>query len=316
MSGALRHAALRASRRLSLASPASTFATKAPPPTPFAYQDIFEPAAPKEVPWRKLTDQHVSVHEGPFGERVLRVEPEALTLIARQGMTDIAHLLRPGHLQQLSNILADPEASANDRFVALELLKNANVAAGMVLPGCQDTGTAIVMGKRGQRVFTDGDDEAALSRGVYEAYVEKNLRYSQVAPQDMFAEKNTGCNLPAQIDLYAAKGDEYHFHFMVRRRRDEPIRRRTLKPGESDARPAKSDARGRAPLSAREGVALRSLVVNFSPRFFLRVFFHSVSPRSLAFAIADSILPLSPKTRPKAAVPRTRRFCTRRRKLC
>ena len=316
MSGALRHAALRASRRLSLASPASTFATKAPPPTPFAYQDIFEPAAPKEVPWRKLTDQHVSVHEGPFGERVLRVEPEALTLIARQGMTDIAHLLRPGHLQQLSNILADPEASDNDRFVALELLKNANVAAGMVLPGCQDTGTAIVMGKRGQRVFTDGDDEAALSRGVYEAYVEKNLRYSQVAPQDMFAEKNTGCNLPAQIDLYAAKGDEYHFHFMVRRRRDEPNRRRTLKPGESDARPAKSDARGRAPLSAREGVALRSLVVNFSPRFFLRVLFHSVSPRSLAFAIANSILPLSPFSRPKAAVPRTRRFCTRRRKLC
>jgi fumarate hydratase class I len=287
MSGALRHAALRASRRLSLASPASTFATKAPPPTPFAYQDIFEPAAPKDVPWRKLTDQHVSVHEGPFGERVLRVEPEALTLIARQGMTDIAHLLRPGHLQQLSNILADPEASDNDRFVALELLKNANVAAGMVLPGCQDTGTAIVMGKRGQRVFTDGDDEAALSRGVYEAYVEKNLRYSQVAPQDMFAEKNTGCNLPAQIDLYAARGDEYHFHFMVRRRRDEPIRRtRTLtgtNPSPERATPGpRRVTLERASLSAREGVALRSRVVNFSPRFFVFFSFQSVSPRSLA----------------------------------
>ena len=311
MSGALRHAALRASRRLSLASPASTFATKAPPPTPFAYQDIFEPAAPKEVPWRKLTDQHVSVHEGPFGERVLRVEPEALTLIARQGMTDIAHLLRPGHLQQLSNILADPEASANDRFVALELLKNANVAAGMVLPGCQDTGTAIVMGKRGQRVFTDGDDEAALSRGVYEAYVEKNLRYSQVAPQDMFAEKNTGCNLPAQIDLYAAKGDEYHFHFMVRRRRDEPIRRTLTgrNPSPERVTPAKSDARGRAPLERASLSALGLLT-------FLRAF-------SSPFPLARSRKcdrrhdpPSLSLNRPKAAVPRTRRSCTKRRKLC
>ena len=247
--------------------------------TAFHYQPMF-PTAAGQTPWRQLTSEHVSTIELD-GQPILKIEAEALTLLARQAFHDCAHFLRPGHLQQLRAILDDPEASSNDKFVAYDLLKNANIAAGGVLPMCQDTGTAIVMGKRGQRVFTDGDDEAALSRGVYEAYVEKNLRYSQVAPQDMFAEKNTGCNLPAQIDLYAAKGDEYHFHFMVRRRRDEPIRRRTLKPGESDARPAKSDARGRAPLSAREGVALRSRVVNFSPRFFLPLCF---SPRPFPLA--------------------------------
>jgi fumarate hydratase class I len=144
------------------------------------------------------------------------VEPEALRLIAAEAMKDIAHLLRPGHLAQLAAILQDPEASSNDRFVALELLKNANVAAGMVLPGCQDTGTAIVMGKKGQYVWTEGTDEEMLSRGVYDTYHERNLRYSQVAPQNMYDEKNTGSNLPAQIDLMATKGEEYHFHFMAK----------------------------------------------------------------------------------------------------
>ena len=124
---------------------------------------------------------------------------------------NIAHLLRPGHLQQLAKILKDPEASDNDRFVALELLKNANIAAGMVLPGCQDTGTGICIGKKGQYVWTDGKDEAAISRGIFNAYTRRNLRYSQVAPVDMFNEKNTGCNLPAQIDLYSTDGSEYNF---------------------------------------------------------------------------------------------------------
>jgi fumarate hydratase class I len=131
-------------------------------------------------------------------------------------MIDIAHLLRPGHLQQLSNILADPEASDNDRFVALELLKNANIAAGGVLPGCQDTGTAIVIGYKGENVFTFGDDEPAIAKGVYQAYAEKNLRYSQMAPLDMYIEKNTGSNLPAQVELYATPGDAYKFLFLAK----------------------------------------------------------------------------------------------------
>jgi fumarate hydratase, class I len=129
---------------------------------------------------------------------------------------DIAHLLRPGHLAQLAKILKDPEASANDRFVALELLKNANIASGMILPGCQDTGTGIVIGKRGMHVLTDGHDEQHLSRGVFDTYTSTNLRYSQVAPLDMFAEKNTRTNLPAQIELYAAPGDAYNFLFMAK----------------------------------------------------------------------------------------------------
>ena len=150
------------------------------------------------------------------GRPALKIEPAALTLLARQAMIDIAHLLRPGHLQQLRNILDDPEASDNDRFVALELLKNANIAASGVLPGCQDTGTATVIGYKGENVFTFADDEEALSRGVYEAYTQKNLRYSQMAPIDMYTEKNTGSNLPAQIDLYAAPGDAYKFLFLAK----------------------------------------------------------------------------------------------------
>jgi fumarate hydratase class I len=163
----------------------------------------------------QLTSDHVQTID-VGGKKVLQVEPEALRLLASQAMVDIAHLLRPGHLQQLSNILADPEASSNDRFVALELLKNANVAAGKVLPGCQDTGTAIIQGKRGQYVWTDGNDEEMLSRGVFDTYTETNLRYSQVAPLDMFTEANTKTNLPAQVEIYAQPGDTYNFHFMAK----------------------------------------------------------------------------------------------------
>jgi fumarate hydratase, class I len=181
----------------------------------FAFQEILELGDHEGTPYRKLTGDHVAAFEAR-GRRFLEVAPEALTLLTKTAMRDIAHLLRPGHLAQLRAILDDPEASANDRFVALELLKNANIAAGGVLPGCQDTGTAIVMGKRGGRVLTDGADEAAIARGVFETYAEANLRYSQVAPLDMFEEKNTGNNLPAQIELYATDGDEYHFLFMAK----------------------------------------------------------------------------------------------------
>ncbi|HWO25184.1 MAG TPA: fumarate hydratase [Kofleriaceae bacterium] len=181
----------------------------------FAYQEILEIGDHHDTPYRKLTGDHVSALDAG-GQTFLAVESEALTLLTKTAMRDIAHLLRPGHLAQLRAILDDPEASANDRFVALELLKNANIAAGGVLPGCQDTGTAIVMGKRGQRVLTAGGDEIAIARGVFQTYVESNLRYSQVAPLDMFEEKNTGNNLPAQIELYATDGDEYHFLFMAK----------------------------------------------------------------------------------------------------
>ena len=180
----------------------------------FHYQAIFE-HAPDTTVYRKLTSAYVSTTT--FEEReILHVQPEALTLLAREAMDDVSHLLRASHLTQLASILDDPEASDNDRFVALELLKNANIAAGRVLPGCQDTGTAIVLGYKGQQVFTTGDDAEALSRGIYEAYDKRNLRYSQMAPLDMYTEKNTGNNLPAQIDLYAETGGEYHFLFIAK----------------------------------------------------------------------------------------------------
>jgi fumarate hydratase class I len=181
----------------------------------FAYQEILEAGHHEDIVYRKLTGDFVQTFEAR-GHRFLEVAPEALTLLTKTAMRDIAHLLRGGHLAQLRAILDDPEASPNDRFVALELLKNANIAAGGILPGCQDTGTAIVMGKKGQLVLTTGNDEAAISKGVFDTYVEANLRYSQVAPLDMFEEKNTGNNLPAQIELYATGGDEYHFLFMAK----------------------------------------------------------------------------------------------------
>ncbi len=181
----------------------------------FEFQEILAAGHHEHTPYKLLTADHVGTWEAR-GKTFLEVDPAALTLLAKAAMRDIAHLLRPAHLGQLRAILDDPEASPNDRFVALELLKNANIAAGGILPGCQDTGTAIVMGKRGQYVMTGGNDEEALSRGIFDTYVETNLRYSQVAPLDMFEEKNTGNNLPAQIELYATAGDEYHFLFMAK----------------------------------------------------------------------------------------------------
>jgi len=147
---------------------------------------------------------------------MLRVPGEALRTLSSTAFSDVAHLLRPAHLAQLRKILDDPEASDNDRFVAMELLKNANIASGRILPGCQDTGTAIIMGKRGHLVLTDGDDDEYLSHGAYDAYTKLNLRYSQVAPLSMFEEKNTGTNLPAQVDVLGIKGDEYHFLFIAK----------------------------------------------------------------------------------------------------
>jgi fumarate hydratase class I len=173
------------------------------------------PLASGNTPWRLITSEYVSAIEFE-GKTILKVAPEALTVLCGEAMRDISHLLRPGHLRQLRNILDDDEASDNDRFVALDLLKNANIAAGGVLPMCQDTGTAIVMGKKGQQVWTDGDDEAALSEGVLKTFIQSNLRYSQVAALDIFSETNTGNNLPAQIDIYATEGDEYKFLFMAK----------------------------------------------------------------------------------------------------
>jgi fumarate hydratase class I len=183
----------------------------------FKYQELFavDPDSEHKTPFRKLTGDYVSTVEVD-GQSILKVQPEALSLLSATAMHDIAHLLRPGHLQQLANILEDPEATSNDQFVALELLKNANIASGRILPGCQDTGTGIVLGKRGQYVWTDGQDEEHLSRGIYDTYTKTNLRYSQVAPLDMFTEKNTGTNLPAQIDLMAIPGNEYKFLFMAK----------------------------------------------------------------------------------------------------
>jgi fumarate hydratase class I len=180
----------------------------------FRYQELL-PLGSDSTPYRQLTTDYVSTLTAA-GRSFIQVEPEALTLLAREAMRDIAHLLRPGHLSQLRKILDDPEASPNDKFVALDLLKNANIAAGYVLPSCQDTGTALVMGKRGQNVLTRGNDEEALSRGIYETYRDSNLRYSQLAPLDMYKEVNTGSNLPAQIEIFATDGDAYKFLFMAK----------------------------------------------------------------------------------------------------
>lgn len=189
----------------------------------FQFSPMFpQPAA--DTPYRKLTGDFVGT--GTYrGSKVLEVDREALTLLAQAAVHDISHLFRPGHLAQLAKILDDPEASDNDRFVARTLLENANVSAGMVLPSCQDTGTAIVMGKKGQQVWThggegDGDapggDEEALARGIHRTYTETNLRYSQVAPITTYEEVNTGTNLPAQIDLIAVDGNEYNFLVMTK----------------------------------------------------------------------------------------------------
>jgi fumarate hydratase, class I len=170
---------------------------------------------PDATPYRRLTTQGVRI-EKALGQEILAVEPTALRLIAEQAMIDINHLLRPGHLAHLAKILNDPEATANDKFVAYDLLKNANIAAGGVLPMCQDTGTAIVVAKKGRRVWTDGLDVEALSDGIREAYRKKNLRYSQVAPLSTFEEQNTGDNLPAQIEIAAEGEDSYKFLFIAK----------------------------------------------------------------------------------------------------
>ncbi|MDG5497081.1 MULTISPECIES: fumarate hydratase [Azospirillaceae] len=173
------------------------------------------PLGEDKTPYRKLTADYVSVSEFE-GESILKVEPEGMRLLAEQAFIDINHLLRPGHLAQLAKILDDKEASANDRFVALDLLKNASIAAGGVLPMCQDTGTAIVMGKKGRRVWTKGADDLALADGIRDAYLKRNLRYSQVAPLSMYEEKNTRTNLPGQIEIYAEGEDAYKFFFMAK----------------------------------------------------------------------------------------------------
>jgi fumarate hydratase, class I len=180
----------------------------------FSFTELL-PLGHDDTEYRKIAEGGVSSHRA-FGRNFLEVDPQALTSLTTMAMRDIAHLLRPAHLRQLRSILDDPEASPNDRYVARDLLQNACIAAGGVLPMCQDTGTAIVMGKRGQQVLTDGRDEEHIARGVYDAYTTLNLRYSQMAPLTMWEEKNTGSNLPAQIELYATDGDAYKFLFMAK----------------------------------------------------------------------------------------------------
>ncbi len=180
----------------------------------YLHHEMF-PLGEDETPWRKLGGDFVSAAAFE-GETVLKVDPRALTLLTAEAFKDVSHLLRPAHLAQLAGILDDKEASDNDRFVALDLLKNASIAAGGVLPMCQDTGTAIILGYKGANVWTGGGDEAAISEGVLKTYTEANLRYSQVAPLDLFEETNTGNNLPAQIDIYAAEGDAYKFLFIAK----------------------------------------------------------------------------------------------------
>ena len=183
-------------------------------PPPFKYQEPF-PMGKDNTEYYLLTQEHVSV-ETCHGKEVLVIEPEALTKLSNAAFRDVSFLLRREHNQMVAKILHDPEASDNDKYVALTMLRNAEVASKGVLPFCQDTGTAIVVGKKGQQVWTGGGDEEALSLGVYKTYTEENLRYSQNAPLDMYNEVNTKCNLPAQIDLYAVDGMEYKFLFMTK----------------------------------------------------------------------------------------------------
>lgn len=179
----------------------------------FRYTDPM-PLGKDTTEYRLLSSEHVTLSEFE-GKPILKVAPEALSLLAAEAVKDVSHLYRASHLAQLRAILDDPEATNNDRFVAMELLKNANISAGMILPGCQDTGTAVVMAKKGQQVWSEGDREA-LSRGIFKTFAEDNLRYSQIAPLSMYEEKNTGTNLPAQIDIEAVDGDSYKFLFMTK----------------------------------------------------------------------------------------------------
>jgi fumarate hydratase class I len=180
----------------------------------FQYQKLFEYGADK-THYRKITDQYVSILK-VGDQEFIKVDPKALELLAQVAFADVSHLLRTNHLKQLEKILKDPEASENDRYVALELIRNAIIAAEGKFPSCQDTGTALILAKKGEQVLTGAVDEEALSRGVFTTFQEKNLRYSQMAPLTMFDERNTGTNLPAQIEIYAEAGDEYHFLFVAK----------------------------------------------------------------------------------------------------
>ena len=181
---------------------------------PAEYVDLF-PLSEDPTPYRQLSDQFVSTLEAD-GTEFLKIDGEAIRLLTEQAFIDINHLLRPGHLKQLASILDDPESTDNDRFVAYDLLKNANIASGGILPMCQDTGTAIVMGKRGRNVLTSANDEQSIGQGIFDAYEKKNLRYSQLAPLSMFKEQNTKNNLPAQIDIYSEPGNSYKFQFIAK----------------------------------------------------------------------------------------------------
>src|SRR5690348_9988964 len=188
------------------------------PVPPYKHSPLF-PLGADSTTYRKISSEGVRV-EKIMGRDVLVVSREAMRALSEAAFADINHLLRPGHLASLKSIVEDPEASDNDKFVAFDFLKNANIAAGGVLPMCQDTGTAIIMGKKGRLVFTDGEDEAALAEGARDAYLRKNLRYSQLAPLSMFQERNTKSNMPAQVEIYAAgKGeddDSYKFLFIAK----------------------------------------------------------------------------------------------------
>ena len=180
----------------------------------FKYQEMF-PLGKDTTEYRLLTNKFVAISDFE-GKTIVKISPEGLTLLAEEAFKDVSHLLRASHLKQLSHILEDAESSENDRYVALEMLKNAVISAEGIFPMCQDTGTAIVLGKKGQQVWTGFSDEEAISRGIFNAYTKNNLRYSQNAPLSMYEEKNTGCNLPAQIELYATEGDSYKFLFIAK----------------------------------------------------------------------------------------------------
>src|SRR5438093_2545253 len=181
---------------------------------PYKHTSLF-PLGHDRTPYRKLTGEGVRLERAGRHE-LLVIAREALRMLAEAAFTDINHLLRPAHLKQLRAILDDPQASDNDKFVAYDFLKNANIAAGGVLPMCQDTGTAIIMGKKGRLIWTEGDDEAALAEGARDAYLKRNLRYSQLAPISMFEEKNTKSNMPAQVEIYAEGEDSYKFLFIAK----------------------------------------------------------------------------------------------------
>jgi fumarate hydratase, class I len=192
----------------------TAFPDQAKPVPPYKHTPLF-PLGPDTTPYKKVTSDGVRV-EKVLGKDMLVVSRDALRALSEAAFGEINHYLRPGHLKQLHSILDDKEASSNDKFVALDFLKNANIAAGGILPMCQDTGTAIIMGKKGCNVISDGDDEAALSEGARDAYLRRNLRYSQVAPLSMYEEKNTANNMPAQCEIYAEGDDAYKFMFMAK----------------------------------------------------------------------------------------------------